>query len=183
VRISNKCATASDTVTFSISPNPVVDLGPDTTLCGNFSLTLDAGNPGMEYQWEPFGETTQTIVADQQLVYRVTVYNENGCEGTDEFEVKPDCISTSFLPSAFSPNGDGLNDVFKPTLVNFEEYTLQIYNRWGEKIFESADAQDGWDGQYKGEKVQSGVYTYVMRYKSTEDNQWQNVGGVVSVVR
>jgi gliding motility-associated-like protein len=183
VRITNKCAEASDSIDFSVSPNPIVDLGIDTTLCGNFSLTLDAGNPGMEYQWEPYGETTQTIQANEQLVYRVTVYNENGCEGSDDFEVRPDCISSSFIPTAFSPNDDGLNDVFKPTLINFEDYTLQIYNRWGQKIFESSDASIGWDGQFNGKTVQNGVYTYVMRYKTTEDNQWENVGGVVNVIR
>lgn len=183
VTISNKCNTASDTINFSISPNPTVNLGPDTTLCGNFSLILDAGNPGMRYLWMPYGETTQTIQATEQTTYSVTVYNDNECEGTDNYEVRPDCISKSFIPTAFSPNGDGLNDVFKPTLINFEDYELKIYNRWGEKIFESENANRGWDGTYKGVKVQNGVYTFRMRYKTTEDNLWQNVGGVVNVVR
>lgn len=183
VTISNKCNTASDTINFSISPNPTVNLGPDTTLCGNFSLTLDAGNPGMRYVWMPTGETTQTIQATEQTIYTVTVYNDNECEGSDDFEVKPDCISKSFIPTAFSPNGDGLNDVFRPTLINFEDYSLSIYNRWGEKIYESTDVDEGWNGTYKGSLVQNGVYIFKMRYKTTEDLLWQNVGGTVNVVR
>lgn len=183
VRISNKCSTATDTINFVVSPKPVVDLGPDTTLCGNFSLTLDAGNPGMQYLWMPYGENTQTIQATEQVMYTVTVYNENGCEGSATYEIRPDCVSKSFIPSAFSPNGDGLNDVFKPTLINFEEYELAVYNRWGEKIYESTDASIGWDGRYKGVAVQEGVYVFKMRYKTTEDNLWQNVGGMVNVVR
>jgi len=183
VSISNKCATALDTILFILSDNPTVYLGEDTTLCGNFSLTLDAGNAGMQYLWMPYGQSTKTIQATYQITYSVTVSNEYGCEGTGSFTVRPDCVSKSFIPSAFTPNGDGLNDIFRPTLINFEDYRLVIYNRWGEKIFESDDSDFGWDGTYKGAAVQNGVYSFVMRYKTTEDLQWQNVGGVVNVVR
>ncbi|MGB1038463.1 MAG: gliding motility-associated C-terminal domain-containing protein, partial [Bacteroidia bacterium] len=183
VMLSNKCGTDSDTVEYKVSEYPTVDLGPDTTLCGNFSLTLDAGNPGMTYVWEPFDENTQTIQATEQRVYKVTVINDNGCEGSDEMEVKPDCISKSFIPSGFTPNGDGLNDVFRPTLINYESYTLKVYNRWGEKIYEGHNAEEGWDGTYQGKIVPNGVYTYVMQYKTTEDLQWQNIGGVLNVIR
>lgn len=183
VQISNKCNTSADTIEFIVSPNPVVSLGPDTTLCGDFSVTLDAGNAGMRYLWLPTGETTQTIEAKLQTIYTVTVYNENDCEGSDDFEIRPDCVSKSFIPNAFTPNGDGLNDVFKPTLINFEQYSLQIYNRWGERIFESSDVNVGWDGTYKGVQVPNGMYTYLMRYLTTENMQWQNVGGELNVVR
>lgn len=183
VRITNKCGMVSDSVEFSVSPNPIVDLGLDTTLCGNFSLTLDAGNSGMDYLWEPYGQTSQTIQASEQLTYKVTVYNENGCEGSDEFVVRPDCVSKSFITSAFSPNGDGLNDVFRPTLINFEDYSVEIYTRWGELLFKSNDVNMGWDGTYKGEYVQNGVYIVVMRFKTTEDLQWKNYNGTVNLIR
>lgn len=183
VSISNTCATARDTIVFILSDNPTVYLGEDTTLCGNFSLLLDAGNPGMQYLWMPYGQSTETIQATEQITYSVTVSNEYGCEGTGSFTVRPDCVSKSFIPSAFTPNGDGLNDIFRPTLINFEDYSLVVFNRWGEKIFESDDSDFGWDGTYNGAVVQNGVYSFVMRYKTTENLQWQNVGGVVNVVR
>lgn len=183
VRLTNKCAVVTDSINFSVSNSPEVALGTDTTLCGDFSITLDAGNPGMTYLWMPYGETTQTIQAQDQTEYSVIVYNDNGCEGRDEFEIRSDCISTSFLPSAFSPNGDGLNDLFRPTLVNYEQFEMEIYNRWGELLFKSTDASIGWDGTYKGEVVPNGVYTYYMIYRTTEDMQWQNVGGVLNVIR
>jgi len=183
VRISNKCATVSDSITYSVNPNPVVYLGPDTTLCGNFNLTLNAGHPGMKYNWEPYGETTRTIQAREQITYRVTVFNENGCEGSDDFMVRPDCISKSFVPSAFSPNGDGLNDVFKPTLINYEQYSIAVYNRWGEKVYESNITNAGWDGVFKGDQVPNGVYTYHIRFITTETGSWQNLNGLVNVVR
>jgi gliding motility-associated-like protein len=131
----------------------------------------------------PFGETTQTIQATEQTVYSVTVYNKYDCEASVQMEIKPDCVSKSFIPTAFSPNGDGLNDVFRPTLINFEDYKLQVYNRWGELLYESKDVKAGWDGTFRGNPVQDGVYTYIMRYKTTEDMQWQNVGGVLTILR
>ena len=123
------------------------------------------------------------IQATQQITYTVIVSSKYDCESTASLTVRPDCVSKSFIPNVLSPNGDGLNDIFKPTLINFKNYSLEIYNRWGEKIFESDDSAFGWDGTYNGAVVQNGVYSFVMRYKTTEDLQWQNVGGVVNVVR
>lgn len=183
VRISNKCATVSDTIRIILSQNPEVSLGPDTTLCGNFGVLLDAGNSGMDFLWEPYGQTTQSIVASEQITYKVTVTNNYGCEGSDIFVINSDCISKSYIPNAFSPNGDGLNDVFKPTLINFEDYNLEIYNKWGQKIFESFSADNGWDGSVAGGDAPSGVYTYLMKYKTTENNYWQNVNGTIQLVR
>ena len=183
VQIANKCATVSDSISFIVSPNPIVDLGPDTTLCGNFALKLDAGNPGMSYVWEPYGETTQIIEAREQRIYKVTVYNENGCEGSDEFEVDGGCVSHYYIPTAFSPNADGVNDVFKPSLINFEDYEMAIFTRWGEKLFETTNINEGWDGTYKGETVQNGVYLYQIRFKTTEDLRFQNMGGILNVIR
>ncbi len=183
VQIQNKCATVSDTIEYSISANPIVNLGPDTTLCGNFKVILDAGNPGMNYIWEPYGETTQVIEATEQRVYKVTVYNEHGCEGSDEFEIDGGCVSHYYIPTGFSPNDDGTNDVFRPSLINYEDFTMKIYTRWGELIYETNDPIKGWDGTYQGEIVQNGVYLYQLRFKTTEDLQYQNMEGLVNVIR
>ena len=182
VTLSNKCGVASDSIRLIISENPNVYLGKDTTLCGNFAITLDAGNPGFRYQWFPYGETTQTIQATEQRVYKLIVYNEYDCEGSDEFEIDGECISTIDIPSAFSPNGDGLNDVFNPVLVNYQDYQLRIYNRWGEQIFYSNDAQKGWDGKYKGHVVPQGTYLYQLNFISTEQMQNENHSGFLQVL-
>ena len=69
VSVSNKCATARDTILFTLSDNPTEDLGEDTTLCGNFSLTLDAGNPGMQYLWMPYGQATKHTGYSTDYIY------------------------------------------------------------------------------------------------------------------
>jgi gliding motility-associated-like protein len=183
VVVSNKCGDANDTVNFRISPYPIVDLGLDTILCGKFSLELDAGNSGMSYNWLPDGETSQKINATKQQLYSVIVTNADGCESGDDFEVGSGCISYYHVPTGFSPNGDGLNEVFKPTLVNYQDFTMSIYNRWGEELFVTNDPNIGWDGTYQGAVVQNGIYLYKIRFITTEDGGFKTVEGLVHVVR
>lgn len=183
VSITNYCGTVSDTVNFRVSPFPIVDLGPDTILCGDFEVRLDAGNPGMAYAWLPTGESTQVIKATEQVTYSVIVTNEDGCEGTDDFRIGTECVSFYHVPTGFSPNGDGINDVFKPTLVNYQNYSMAIHNRWGEAIFESNDPSIGWDGTYLGNTVPNGVYLYSIRFITTENGEFQTVKGLIQVLR
>ena len=183
VRISNFCGEVSDTVNFRVSPYPIVDLGLDTILCGDFEVPLDAGNPGMTYNWIPTGETTQKIKATEQVTYIVEVTNADGCMGSDDFRIGTECISFDHIPSSFSPNNDGLNDMFKPTLINYQDYTMAIYNRWGEVLFESNKPEIGWDGTYNGKVVPNGVYLYSIRFIRTETGEFKNVKGLVHVLR
>ncbi|MCB9245924.1 MAG: gliding motility-associated C-terminal domain-containing protein [Flavobacteriales bacterium] len=182
VRISNKCATRSDTFNIRVSAYPIVDLGPDTILCGNFNLKLDAGNPGATYLWEPYGQQTQTIDAREQIIYTVRVTNADGCSSSDVFEIGSGCISTYYVPNAISPNNDQLNDVFVPELVNYESYELQIFNRWGELLYQSNEATEGWNGHYKGERVPQGVYFYKMRFITTENGAYVDLSGPIHVI-
>jgi len=183
VQISNKCRTVSDTSSIRVSDYPIVDLGPDTILCGNFDLTLDAGNSGMSYLWEPTGENSQSIKATEQTVYRVIVTNPDGCSSSDDFEIGSDCVSFIDIPNSFSPNGDNLNDIFKPQLVNFEDYEFIIANRWGEILFRTTDVNQGWDGTYNGTEVQEGAYIYHMRFITTENGEYETFNGVIHLIR
>ncbi|MBR9859656.1 T9SS type B sorting domain-containing protein [bacterium] len=183
VQISNKCAIVSDTLFTRVSPYPMVSLGPDTTLCGDFELRLDAGNTGMSYLWMPYGETTQQIIATEQIEYSVTVTNSDNCSSSDNFEVLPDCISHVHIPTAFSPNFDNINDVYKPTLINYQDYTIRIYNRWGELVFESNDVDRGWDGTYQGVDAPQGVYLYYISFTTTEEMLKRSYKGVLHLLR
>lgn len=183
VELKNKCGVASDTMMISVVVSPTVNIGPDTSLCGVFNLPLDAGNPGLAYYWEPTGETTQTIVAKKQVIYKVTVTDANGCFGKDDMQVKDDCKSKWFIPTSFSPNGDNINDEFVPILVNCENYSLHIFNRWGEKLFETNDPFAKWDGTYEGKVVQDGHYLYTINFKSSEDKKWYLINGGLLILK
>lgn len=183
VSITNKCGLASDSLEIRLIDNPSVDLGPDTTLCGNFTVLLDAGNEGMDYLWFPYGERTRTIEATEQITYRVEVTNEFGCIGTDEFTIDGGCKSFFHVPNAFSPNNDGLNDNFRPTLVNYQDFWMKIYNRWGELLYSVEGDLSGWDGTLDGEALPEGVYMYQIGFISTESMRNENLSGQVHLLR
>ncbi|MEZ4948170.1 MAG: gliding motility-associated C-terminal domain-containing protein [Saprospiraceae bacterium] len=99
--------------------------------------------------------------------------DENGCKAKDSISFNVDIVRKVFIPNAFSPNGDGINDVFMifgdiPNVAEIE--SLQIFGRWGELIFEKKnflpnDETFGWDGYFKNKKMESGVYVYVAKIK------------------
>jgi gliding motility-associated-like protein len=91
-----------------------------------------------------------------------------------------------YIPNSFTPNADGNNDIFKPSLVGFdtEEYNLQIFNRWGELVFETNDVEQGWDGTFKSSyNSQVGVYTWKVLLKETVSLKKYIKSGHVSVLR
>ena len=183
VKVNSPCGIISDTVDLKISKSPAIDLGKDTSLCGFFQYILDAQNPGMQYSWLPNGETTQTIIAQKQTTYKVTITSNDGCTGKGQITINGNCISQFWFPNSFTPNTDQLNETFKPTLINFENYEMRIFNRWGELLFETTDIEKGWDGTFKGKLCQSGVYYYVSNFISTENNSKQLVKGTITLLK
>jgi gliding motility-associated-like protein len=87
------------------------------------------------------------------------------------------------VPNAFSPDGDGINDFFTAVSDGVEDYSIEIYNRWGELVFQSDDINHYWDGTYKGKKSMQDAYVYVIRAKGLEDNQPTVLKGTVSLIR
>jgi gliding motility-associated-like protein len=146
-------------------------------------LLLDAGGEGNQYLWSPKNETTRTIVANKQVKYKVVVTNTDGCSNSDEYSIGNDCISSHFFPSAFTPNKDGLNEIFKPNLINFENYSCIIFNRWGQKIFSSDNPNIGWDGYYQDKLCEQGQYFYIINLITTENMEPRQFKGAVMLLR
>jgi gliding motility-associated-like protein len=87
------------------------------------------------------------------------------------------------VPSAFSPNNDGMNDVFRTMNSDLTKYRLLIFNRWGEKVFESEDPADGWDGRFKGFPQDIGVYVYQIEYQTPSSSVSKLLSGNLTLVR
>lgn len=117
----------------------------------------------------------------QTIVYTVTVSNDQRCSDTAGIRilVKEPGI---YVPSAFSPNGDGLNDQFRVYAVGVQTLALTIFNRWGEVVFQTSDPNLGWDGIYKGEFVPVDDYQYIINAVMS-DGSSINKSGSVSVLR
>lgn len=102
--------------------------------------------------------------------YNITliVSTTYGCFDTVSLPLKVNEISTLYIPNAFTPDGSGNNDVFMPVGLELYEFNMMIFNRWGEKIFESPTLNQGWDGKYKGVLCEPGVYIYKVVYKEAK---------------
>jgi len=115
--------------------------------------------------------------------YRDTIPNFFNCDSVISIDLTIEsCESILFVPNIFSPNGDGQNDILFVRGEYIQEIIFRIYDRWGEKIFESNDINNGWDGNYKGKPLAVGVYTYYVKVKLNDGNDDIKKGNV-SLVR
>jgi gliding motility-associated-like protein len=169
---------ACDTVinlSLNVVPNPIVTASADPTAVESGDLTtLNATAQGQfTYSWTPAslvsspGQATTSAQVFESTWFVVVATDANGCQGLDSVLVivfDEDCQDENvFLPSAFTPNGDGKNDVlFVRSSVPLESMRLIIYNRWGEQVFESDNQNAGWDGNYKDKPAQAGVYGFYL---------------------
>jgi gliding motility-associated-like protein len=165
------------------SPLNKMHVPPDTILCSNSSLVLAPDVDGITYEMN--GVNSNSITISQQGSYSFTATDIYSCQRTfDVNVVEQKCEECApRLPTAFTPNGDGLNDVFRPKIFcGITEFDLQVFNRWGQKVFESQNSADGWDGTYLGAKMTSGVYVYVMKYR-TASHVSKTSKGTVALIR
>ncbi|MCX6271359.1 MAG: choice-of-anchor L domain-containing protein [Bacteroidetes bacterium] len=134
------------------------------------------GNTGNE------GEMSHTYADTGIFLVSLTVKNIYGCVDSiaDRVWIRPD--NTIYFPNAFSPNGDGYNDVFRAYGTNIKEFHMQVFDRWGELIHSSDDIDTGWNGYYKGNIAQSGVYTLIIRYRDALGSK-HSYYGKISLIR
>jgi gliding motility-associated-like protein len=163
---------------------PVINLGRDTTLCVGETLTLRAEGGGItSARWDD-GTYGPTRTVSSAGTYTVTVSNDCGTANDDITVSVVQCEPKPVVPNAFSPNGDGRNDVFRPVVRGqMFDYQLRIFNRWGELIFLSEDAHKGWDGKYKGVPVEVGTYVWWLSYKKVPGGPINVLKGEVTVIR
>lgn len=145
---------------------------PDTIVAGSgdFSQLLTFQDPTYIYDWTPSISLDNSMVfnpvasPEETTIYTITVEGLAGCNSSASVTVTVLDLACEepniFIPSGFSPNGDGFNDIFYVRGANIDEVHLMVYNRWGEKIFESFDLDFGWDGTYKGERLTPDSYAY-----------------------
>jgi gliding motility-associated-like protein len=153
-------------VNIDHNPSLWATLGDEYFLCPfkNELVRLDAGKGFSKYLWFPTEDSTQWIEVAELGDYFVVVDDFRGCSTSDSTEVKRRCPPTLYFPNAFSPNGDGLNDSFAGIGEDVIDYHLQIYNRWGQCIFESFDQNEQWNGTFKDAKCPVDQYLYKCSY-------------------
>lgn len=159
-------------------PGAVVQFDYLATL-GLTSWAWDFGDRGVSYLEKPVHE----YVYPARFPIYLVAKDENGCivEATHTIEVKR--IITALVPSAFSPNADGINDVLSLGMTNITSFTLQIFNRWGQMVFETSDPSKAWEGlDMSGKQVPEGSYIYTLKVV-TFDNRNETQSGTITLIR
>lgn len=160
---------------LAFKPPIPLDLGPDTNLCHG-TIILDVTVNGATYRWQD-GTTDAIYSADSPGHYWVDVTVDD-CLRSDSISIDGCPVPLQF-PSAFTPDGDGLNDTFHPVGIDVPYYSMLIFNRWGEKLFETSIVEPGWDGTYKGERCPEDTYVFLVNYENRRGERVQVRGYVV----
>lgn len=158
-------------------PEIPVDLGPDTTICDG-DIFLNAFVPGGVYMWQN-GSSNPDFQVTEPGVYWVEV-SYDGCMHPDTVSIG-ECPARLWIPGAFTPDGDGLNDMFHPEGIGVEKYTISIFNRWGELLFEFNERSAGWDGKVKDQPAPEDTYIYVATFKDQAGQTFQQKGTVALI--
>lgn len=185
-------AFGSDTIVMNnyitIGAQPTIDAGPYTTIAIGNSTHLNATGGAGSWSWSPpTGLSSSTIPNPTASPTVTTTYTVNytdsyGCTASDTVTVEVIEAYSIFIPSAFSPNGDNANDVLYVRGAGIKTLDFVVYDRWGEKVFESHSVNDGWDGTFRGKEMNTGVFAYYCTatfYNGTS----QTLKGDVSLVR
>ena len=169
--------------------------GRDTNICngGQALIGEDSAQQGVSYYWQPTTglaepNSPQTLASPSvTTTYTLTVVNDSmqscGCDGsTNSSTVTVNvCPVNLYVPNAFSPNNDGYNDVLLVRGNFIQTFYMAIYDRWGNKVFESNNINEGWDGKYKGQPENTGTYVYYLKGTYDDGTGFEKKGNVAIV--
>jgi len=176
----NNCPGA-DTVRIALKPAINVNLARDTNLCSGPSIVLHATFPGASYQWQD-GSKDSLFTVTQPGIYWVRISHDS-CAVIDSSNVHY-CEGGVYFPNAFAPGSTVGNNYFRPLGPSLSDFSLSIFDRWGQQIFVTDNRETGWDGTSKGRLCPPGVYVYVATYElASSPGTTLKAHGTVTLVR
>jgi len=185
--ITGSCGNA-DTISVTINQPPSASVASVAESCvgannGTATTTASGGTAPYSYLWEN-AATSSNISALAPGQYTVIITDANGCADKDTAYISAGTIACEtiipavYIPNAFSPNGDGNNDVLFVRGQGISILELRIYDRWGEKVFETTELSNGWDGTFKGKMMDQGVFVYTMYVQFTDGTVKDDKGNI-----
>jgi gliding motility-associated-like protein len=181
---NNNGCTASDTMQIlSQLPLPSSFLATTDSICQYEKLALAPSGSYVSYVWST-GSTQPTLQVDKPGIYGLTVTDSSNCTGADSIRViQKACMEGVYIPTAFTPNNDNLNDVFRPMVFGIVvKFEFSLYNRFGELIYQTNEPGKGWDGRWKGILQPANTYAWVCSYQ-LEGGEAKVEKGMVSLIR
>lgn len=165
---SNGCKsdTAYNTIRVTIA---IADAGKDTMVLKGIPFQL-SGTGGLSFEWSPPTGLSDPSIAnptgilDDDMTYFLRVVTAEGCEDTDTIKITVFKGSAVYVPTGFTPNNDGLNDLLRPKYIGIRRLDyFRIYNRWGQLVYSTKDTGEGWDGTINGNKQTNGTFVWMLR--------------------
>lgn len=184
-------SSTSITQQITVVPPSSVNAGPDQTITQGTTTVLSgsAGNGTGEYLWQPFEDvscfdcpSTQTIPLQSTTTFILYYEESGGCTSSDTVTVFVNEVTSYGIPNSFSPNNDGVNDILYVRGNNITKLQLIIYNRYGQKVFETNSQSEGWDGTMNGKELNAGVFGYYLE-ASFLDGTSSSEKGDITLVR
>lgn len=199
--VCKKADSVTDSVMVYPRPTAAFTLTPDKgvntpiTFTNNSKSNFDQVDPRLYYSWD-FGDGSRSVEKNPIHQYpesgiytiRLVTSNHAGCSDTATAVVSSTIVPALDVPTAFTPNGDGLNDYIAPRAFGVVKIDFKIYNRWGQMVFHSTDPQityipqKGWDGMYKGKPQEMDVYAYTL-YAVFNDGKTVTKQGSITLIR
>ncbi len=183
------CAFSYPIADFSISPQPTTYLNTEITFT-NQSYNATTNDWLFTQGIPPSSNSLNPVVTfpnndPGEYNAHLVVTNQHGCKDSTDRTVIIDGVYLFYMPNSFTPNGDGDNDFFKPKGDGIDptNYVMYIFDRWGTKIFETNNINEGWDGTYKGELVPTGVYIWRIKTKEDFENVYHQHTGHVNLLK
>ena len=177
---SGKC-TGKDTLVIKVNPLPTFSLGSDAKICTGEDRKLNAGISSVYYLWST-NETTTKINISVPNKYYLTITDTNGCSAADTVNITEECASSIYIPTAFTPNDDGKNDLFYAYGNFIQDFNIQVFDHWGNLMYQTSNINQGWNGKYNGKDVQEDVYVWKVTTRDVFKND-HNYNGRVTLVR
>lgn len=159
------------TTNLTVKPLPLINLGYDTTICQGSIFILNASFPNATYLWQD-NSINQVFSVIQQGLYWV-IATVDSCSSNDSINITfNDCEVILKLPNIITPNNDNSNDFFVPLQTkNISKMKTQIFNRWGNLVYETENIQIEWNGKHKANLVADGVYFWIINYTDTNGKE------------
>lgn len=168
------CGSTSDQIVITVNELPIVTANPDTLIGfgGEVALTATSSSEST-FSWMPEVSGCKDVscseayaVPNQPTLYIVTATDKNGCRASDTTFVDINGIMEIYVPNIFSPNGDGSNDVLVISGPRLFDYSLEIYDRWGKRVFMSSEQNEYWDGTVDGIPLSPQTFVYILKGKT-----------------
>ena len=168
------------------TPTASFSVDPEETDAFNNEIFFTDESTDSEEHYYFFTETDSTEARNTSWFYNEggihrpvqLVINEHGCRDSTERMIYIQPQTTFYVPNSFTPNNDGINDVFKPEAIDVDYYECVILNRWGKEVFRTEDPSQGWDGTHNGKKLGDGVYVWIIRFRSHTQIFEEHIGHV-----